>query len=229
MSLRKIMIAALAVTILVASAILYSNAYQNHNEIADIAIEFLVNGPTFSYDGVLESIQIIDQYTLESYPEQHIVIIAFNTTHAGWGNREGTFCAQVITPHIIKITIVERQVISAVIDEKWDEISQTQIIPEEYLQAENARDLAIQYIIENHPELKMEIPECWISSVTTEPNMVGSSTIRYQSDNWDILLNYPVVQYPNYEISIQYSGDTAFTWSGTVVNTRTVIEDTFIN
>ena len=229
MSLRKIMIATLAVTILVASAIIYSNANQNHNDAADIAIEFLVNSPTFSFDGVQESIQIIDQYTLESYPIQHIVIIAFNTTHAGWGNREGTFSAQVITPHIIKITIVEGQVVSAVIDEKWDEISQTQIIPEELILTENARDMAIQYILENHPDLELEIPECWVSSVTTEPNMVGSSKIRYQSDNWDILLSYPVVQYPDYEVSIHYSGETAFSWSGTVTNTSTVNENSFIN
>jgi len=105
----------------------------NYTDLEQIALSFLKNGPTFSFDGITESINIVEKYTMEIYPEQHVIIISFNTTHVGWGDREGTFIAPIITPHVIKITIVENTVVEAIIDDQWDELNQIQIIPEELL------------------------------------------------------------------------------------------------
>ena len=224
------MMTAMVLCIVVASAAVYTYATQNQNrkDIENIAIEFLVNGPTFSFDGVPESVKVLEKYVLESYPEQHIVVLSFNTTHCGWGNREGTFIAPAITPHLIRITIVEGEVIEAVIDEKWDEVNQEQIIPEELLVLEEARDKAVQYIIEKYPELGLEVPDAWISEVLTPSGILGASTIRYIGDDWDITLSYAVVQYPDYEVSINYSGEASFTWTGVVYSTGVVSETSMI-
>jgi hypothetical protein len=224
---RKTLITAMIMCIVVTSAAVYTMAQQNQNntDIDEIAIDFLVNGPTFAFDGIMDSIEIIERYDLESYPVQHVIVISFETAHAGWGDREGTFVAQVITPHIIRITIVEGEVVDAVIDEKWDEINQTQITPEELLLPENARDQALEYIIVNYPDLGFDVPDVWISEAHNPSGLLGSSTMRYFSKGWNVTVRYPVIQYPDFEVEIHYTGETEFLWQGTVYNEGTVMEN----
>lgn len=227
MNLRKTMITMLTVSIIAASAVIYTYATQNKNQtdIEKMAIEFLANGPTFGFDGIPESVAVLEEYSMESYPVQHIVVIAFNTFHAGWGDREGTFIAQIVTPHVVRITIVEGEVVEALIDDTWDEVNQKQVIPEELLLVEDARDKAIQHILENYPELGLEAPEDWIAETQTPSGLVGASTTRYLSEGWNVTLSYPVVQYPDFEVRIQFSGEPSFVWSGTVHNTGIVSEN----
>ena len=223
------LIFALVLCIVVPSFTIYALTQNNpvpdkqgddYTDLELIAINFLKSGPTFSFDGITESINIVEKYTMESYPEQHVIIISFNTTHAGWGNREGTFIAQVITPHIIKITIVENAVVEAIIDDKWDELNQEQIIPEELLGPEKARNAAIRYLFQNYPELgNLTVPSIWISEMHTPIGLVGASTLRYLSEGWNITVRNAVVQYPDYQIDIEYSGEQNFYWSGTVYHT----------
>jgi len=192
----------------------------NYTDLEQIALSFLKNGPTFSFDGITESINIVEKYTMESYPEQHVIIISFNTTHFGWGDREGTFIAPIITPHVIKITIVENIVVEAIIDDQWDELNQKQIIPEELLGPERARDAAIRYLFQNYAELgNLAVPSSWITEMHTSIGLVGSSTLRYLSNGWNITVKNAVVQYPDYKIDIEYSGQLNFQWSGMVYHT----------
>ncbi len=216
------MIAALVLSLGIASVVMYTSALENQKNLdtEQIAINFLKNGATYSFDGVEGSIAILDSYTLESYPVQHVVVISFDTSHAGWGNREGTFIAQVITNHVIEITIVEGEVVSAVIDDRWDELNQEQIIPEEYLELEEVREIALDYVAEQY---QIEFPGNWISEVTTPENLVGASTIRYISGYWTVTISYPVVQYPEYAVTIKNTS-TGFNWSGTVTSSGEVTE-----
>ena len=226
MNLRKFMIIMLTVSTFVASAAIYTNAIHNKNQkdFGKTAIDFLVNSPTFSFDGIIESITVMEIYSIENDPTQYVVVLVFNTSHAGWGDREGTFVAQIITPHVIKITIVEDEVIEAIIDDVWDEINQAQLTPQELLVVEDARDKAIFYILEKYPELELEYPTNWITETTTPSGLVGSSTIRYMGEGWNITLNYLVIQYPDYDVHVEYSGEQSFKWCGTVYNTGLVSE-----
>jgi len=231
------LIFALVLCIIVPSFTIYALTQNNpapeeqgddYTNLEQIAISFLKNGPTFAFDGISESINIVKKYTMESYPEQHVIIISFNTTHAGWGNREGTFIAPMITPHIIKITIVEDIVVEAIIDDKWDELNQEQIIPEELLGPERARDAVIRYLFQNYPELNnLTTPSIWITEMHTPMGLVGSSTLRYLSNGWNITVRNAVVQYPDYQIDIEYSGQPNFQWSGTVYNTGEIAVSLF--
>lgn len=229
MNIRRIMMTGLMLCAVLASAAAYTSALQNqrNNEIADLAIQFLINGPTFSFDGISESIEIIDITQLDGESAIYFVVIAFETTHAGWGNREGTFIAQVITPHTIEIVLENEEVVEATIDEKWDELNQRQIIPDELLVSEQARDKAIQYILSTHIELEVESPLNWIIETQNPSGMVGASTIRYLSGGWTVILRKPVVQHPDFTVEITYSGESPFTWTGMVSNTGIVTEASY--
>ncbi|MFP3951826.1 MAG: hypothetical protein ACLFVP_06805 [Candidatus Bathyarchaeia archaeon] len=234
MKTKKIGIILIVLGIFISTASIYAMA-QNPNsddghsvddDVEQIAIDFLVNAPTFSFDGIPESIEVISTYTLESYPEQHVVVISFKTTHAGWGDREGTFIAQVVTQHSIEITVVEGEVVEASIDDKWDEITQEIITPDEILMPERARDLALQHIVDNHPELgELYVSTHWITEVEPQ-DLLGSSTLRYIAEGWNITVKYPVIQYPDYSICAEYSGEISFHWIGNVSHDGEISETT---
>lgn len=86
----------------------------------ETALRFLYEGPTFSFDGIQESVRVLTVERLEG-PYTWNITIAFECRHAGYGDRSGHMLLQVITPHKIQVIVQEGEVASAVIDEKWDE------------------------------------------------------------------------------------------------------------
>lgn len=78
--------------------------------------------PTYSFDGL--DLKMEKHEVLETIPEQHLLTYTFTSTHGGYGNRTDQIVTQVLTPHIIEVTVSEKNVTSAVIDRKWDELSQ---------------------------------------------------------------------------------------------------------
>lgn len=223
MNRKKILVIALTLCIILPSVSIYAFSNQGqtpdnpYDDFQQIALDFLINGPTFSFDGILDSIKILETYTMESFPEQHVVIISFSTSHAGWGNRKGTFTAQVVTPHMIRITIVERKVVYAVIDDKWDELKQEIIVPDELLLPMKACETAVSYVLKHHPELgEVGIPTLWVTEMATPNGLVGAATIRYFSEGWSVTVKFPVVQYPDYSVEVRYTGEVELVWSGSV-------------
>jgi hypothetical protein len=89
-----------------------------------LAIGFVRNAPTFAFDGISESIMVEDVMILESFPVQYVVTINFESLHGGYGDRTGEILTQAITMHTIIVTVVDGQIISAIIDDVWDEINQ---------------------------------------------------------------------------------------------------------
>lgn len=51
----------------------------------------------------------------------------FDCRHSGYGDRTGKILAQVITPHEAEITVVNCQVKSAVMDSKWNMLTEKPI------------------------------------------------------------------------------------------------------
>ena len=92
-----------------------------------IARDFIVAAPTFSFDGIQETLTVEGVVTLESWPLQYMVTMTFESSHAGYGDRTGQALAQVITPHTAIVTVVEDEVVSAILDGQWDEVNQEPI------------------------------------------------------------------------------------------------------
>ena len=144
--------------------------------VEDMALEYLLGSQTFSYDGIPDSVNILDVVAMESFPVQYVVTIAFDCSHAGYGDRTGQILAQVITPHEIRVKIVEGWVVSAVIDERWDELTQLEEGRDD--SPDQAKDLAVQYIIESYPELGVELPGYWGFEIITPQGLIGSTLLR---------------------------------------------------
>ena len=92
-------------------------------ESQKIAEEFLRNSPTFVFDGIEDTVRLVDTITLRC-PCCWQFIFEFESRHAGYGDRTGQALAQVITPHKAAITVEQGEVRYAVMDGKWDMINQ---------------------------------------------------------------------------------------------------------
>jgi hypothetical protein len=197
-----------------------------HTEAEELAIEFIETSPTFSFDGVPGSIEIIDVVAAESYPVQYFITAAFECSHAGYGDRTGQALAQVITRHVMRITISDDQVLSAVIDGQWDEVNQREKVVSELLPPEMARDIAVSYVVEHYEELSdVAAPAEWAEIAEGgHPEVIGYTKRMYVAGDWSVYVGYAVVARPVYEVEIDYGGEPAFNWNGTVDQSSTVTE-----
>lgn len=95
------------------------------------AKDFVQTSPTFAFDGIADSLSVESHHILESFPEQHVITIVFDSLHGGYGDRSDQMVTQAITSHTVVVRVVEGVVVSAVIDEMWDELNQEEIITSE--------------------------------------------------------------------------------------------------
>ncbi|WP_394701089.1 hypothetical protein [uncultured Methanolobus sp.] len=93
----------------------------SENERKKIASEWIMNAPTYSFDGSdleLESYQVS-----KDNPAEAMLNYTFISSHGGYGNRSGQMITQVITEHSIELVLYNRNVNSAIIDGVWDEMN----------------------------------------------------------------------------------------------------------
>ena len=98
------------------------------DDITEIAREFVMSSPTFAFDGMEDTLEFGPITALESFPEQYRIETTFTSSHGGYGDRTDQIVTQVLTPHTMEIIISEGQVISAVTDEKWDELNNQYVL-----------------------------------------------------------------------------------------------------
>ena len=84
-----------------------------------------------------------------------------------------------------------------------------------------AREAALQYVLAHYPELEgMMNPSAirtpWVEENLTPENWVGSSTVEYSKGYWTVTVSNAVVREIVYTVEIEFSGEGAFTWKGTV-------------
>lgn len=99
---------------------IFSTTEAEANKVAE---DFIKGSKTYMNGG--SGLKLTDYLAEESYPVRHILTYEFSSSHAGYG--ENKIAAQVITEHTIVVTVFMKEVIDAVIDGKWDEISQAEI------------------------------------------------------------------------------------------------------
>jgi hypothetical protein len=93
------------------------------NDALGVAQRYIVTSPTFAFDGDINTLDTEYVGSLESFPVQYMIKMAFDSAHGGYGNREGQMITQVITHHKMDIVVSEGKVIYAVTDETWDELN----------------------------------------------------------------------------------------------------------
>jgi hypothetical protein len=94
------------------------------------AEDFVKNCPTFSFDGIEQSLTLSETLTGKC-PFCWLFTFDFDCSHPGYGERSGMSLAQVITHHQASVVIEQLSVRSATMDDKWDMLTQTSIGEEE--------------------------------------------------------------------------------------------------
>lgn len=91
---------------------------------------------------------------------------------------------------------------------------------------EFARDAAIDFVNENHPELSLSlhIPTSWETNDMNPEKIPGISRLQYVSPGWSVNVTNPVVLNPTYTIMFDCTVEGGFSWEGTVDPDGNVIE-----
>jgi hypothetical protein len=92
------------------------------SQVRQVAETWIRGAPTYAYDG--SGLAHVNSTPPESFPPGEMLTYRFTSSHTGYGNRTGTVTAPAITEHTIRVTVADRSVESAVIDERWDEMGQ---------------------------------------------------------------------------------------------------------
>jgi len=93
-------------------------------QAVDAALNFLLNAPTFKWDGITESVKVLGAYRATHPIPTWIVQIKFTCAHGGYGDRTGQIVTQALTDHVTRITVQEGRILNAYIDDAWDEVNQ---------------------------------------------------------------------------------------------------------
>ena len=207
----------------------------------ELALEFVRHSPTYLFDGVYGTVKVTDTVIMEGYPVQYVLIIEFDSRHAGFGDRTGQVLAQVITPHTARVTVVDGEVVAATLDDVWDMVNQEEkevfddVDPDApvvhdnpentILTPERAVELAVEYAILNFRELDgVSVPESWEVEDLTPQGLVGASKAKFTGDEWTVEASWAVVWKPVYTIEINHGGEDGFHWKGTVDQDGNVVE-----
>ena len=204
------------------------------DDSVQIAVYFVKNSPTYQYDGMDGTLKVVEHRILESYPVQNVIIITFDSRHAGYGDRTGQILAQVITRHRVSVTVVEGNVVHAVIDEVWDELNQREVGSSDeeptdtIISPETAVSTAVRYLLRTHDGLdEVAVVSSYDIEDLTPEGLVGSSTQRFTGAGWNITVSWMVVQFPVYNVEAEYVGTVSFLWEGMVDHTGEVEEIRF--
>lgn len=98
------------------------NIDQQAQDVQQYAEDWIRDQPTYAYDG--QNLTLEEHRILESDPVQHVLVYTFTSTQAGYGDRSDQAAAQVITNHTIHLLIRNDTVESAIIDDRWNEVTQ---------------------------------------------------------------------------------------------------------
>ena len=156
--------------------------------VETIALNWLINAPTFKFDGIVGSAKVVNSFLAMTFaaPSFWGVTLEFDSLHAGYGDRTGQMLAQVITHHVVTIHVTEGTVNLAQIDDQWNELKQ---IPIEYtFTAEMAEQSSLAWLY-GCPTFKFD-------GITETVKVKEIMTLRMMNA-WDITIDF-TCGYPGY-------------------------------
>lgn len=182
-------------------------------ESRDIAREFVENSPTFEFDGIEESLELVETlYPDILYAWQFV--FRFESRHAGYGDRTGQVLAQVITPHRSIITVEEGEVVSAVLDGKWDMMNQ------EMLDSAPAIRIAETGVSGDEIEIRVQVSNFDLVENMGEDPVPGEGHLHYYLDvEAPTAPGEPAVTEKD---TFAVTTDKTYTWSGVETGEHTV-------
>jgi hypothetical protein len=143
----------------------------------DVALVYIRDGPTFSFDGITSTLKVTGVDTNKSNPPQYVVTIGFVCLHGGYGDRTGKIVTQALTPHTAVVTVVEGKVVSAVIDGAWNEAAQRPVSDDDVKPV--IEFIALNWLV-NAPTFKFDgvagsarVTDSWLAMTFAAPAFWG--------------------------------------------------------
>jgi hypothetical protein len=96
----------------------------SQEQASALSLSLIKNSPTFSFDGIKDSIQQVKAESLDNGSTWNL-IYTFKTAHPGYGDRSEESLEQVITAHMAQITVTKCKITSAVCDKTWNLLTNT--------------------------------------------------------------------------------------------------------
>jgi len=147
----------------------------------DLALYYLKSSPTYRYDGIAESINVTGVARARTPTPTWLVMIDFECAHSGYGDRTGKILLEVVTPHRISIVVEEGKVIQAIIDDAWDEITQSFVEDYEKYTEEKAVEKALGFL--------MKSPTFSFDGIPESVEVVGVETLRMPW-TWEVSISF---------------------------------------
>jgi hypothetical protein len=116
---------AIILLILVITPVIGCGKYTKQ-QAEDIARDLIEKSPTFRYDGLRESLELVKVEEPEEKNTWRFTYI-FESRHAGYGDRSDQMIAEVLTPHEAVVTVKENMVETAILDGEWNIRTQSPI------------------------------------------------------------------------------------------------------
>lgn len=88
--------------------------------------QFIRNTPTFSFDGITDSIKKMKVDTPDNGQTWQLTYL-FKCKHAGHGDRSNQVLAEVITEHSVQVTIQGCRIVTAICDKNYDLLTNKQL------------------------------------------------------------------------------------------------------
>jgi hypothetical protein len=115
----------------------------SEGQAIDIATDYLLGSPTFSFDGIEDTVELV-RFDTVRMPNTWVMPFKFDSRHSGYGDRTGEILAQVITEHTMVIMVSNGVVVSAVTDDIFDELTET-LQPVD-IELDEAEQLALDWL-----------------------------------------------------------------------------------
>ncbi|MGC9443853.1 MAG: hypothetical protein ACP5E9_02805 [Candidatus Methanospirareceae archaeon] len=172
-------------------------------ESREIAREFVASSPTYQYDGF--DLRFNRSEPLRC-PHCWLFVFEFTSRHAGYGNRTGQVLAQVLTPHQAEVTVINGTITSAVLDGRWDMLTQTPVSDYVNPAEAQAREIAVNYVKDmdvyrNYSGRDLQVinvlqarcPGCWqvelefFLTSEKDPARTDRATVRVTLESWEVV------------------------------------------
>jgi hypothetical protein len=95
----------------------------SEEESLRIAEDFVKHSSTFAFDGIEGSLRLMERLDSD-LKYAWTFVFKFESKQAGYGDRTGQMLAEVITPHEAVVTVECGEVKTAVMDGRWDMLSE---------------------------------------------------------------------------------------------------------
>jgi len=105
--------------------------------------------------------------------------------------------------------------------------NESQVSDDEGTSPGSVVDVAVEYVLDKYPQLKLDAPEEWTMENLTPQGLVGYTTTLYTGGGWAVKVGSAAVAEPRYEIEIEHTGEIWFSWKGTIDQDWNVVEKEF--